>query len=256
MRILTCLKQVREPQSPLEIGQGCPSWPGAPLFKMAAYDEMALEEALCLKDGLPGSEVWAASAGGESACAVLRRALGMGADQAALLLDPEEPAPRPLALASALAVWARPHDFDLILCGVISEDLMQGAVGPLLAGLLDLPCLTAVVEVELDPARRLARAWREMEGGRRQRLELPLPALLTIQASRKPPRYPTLSALLRAKQAAIPSLAAASLASPPPREQGLGLELPPARRTGRMLSGGVQEQARELAGILRGRALL
>lgn len=256
MRILTCLKQVRHPESVFELDGGRALWPGPGLFKMSACDEFALEEALCLKDALAGIEVWALCLGPASAEAVLRRALGMGADRAALLLAGDDPPPRPGQVAAALAAWARERAFDLVLAGVMSEDAMQGQVGPMLAGLLGLPCVTSAVSVGLEGPAGPARVTREMEGGRRQTLELALPAMLTVLSSPRQPRYPTLSSLLRAKKAPIETLAAPGLAATPARERTLGLALPRRVRAGLTLEGDTAAKAASLCSILRERALL
>ncbi len=255
MRILTCLKQVRHPESLFSLEEGRALWPEPGLFKMSACDEFALEEGLSLKDALAGSEVWAVSLGPARAEAVLRRALGMGADQAALLLGEDEPPLRPARVAAALAEWARPKAFDLVLTGVMSEDAMQGTVGPMLAELLGLACATSVVEIAPAPEGGL-RVLREMEGGRRQALKINLPALLTVQSSARAPRYPTLSALLKAKKATIASHAPELNAGAGDRERLLGLAWPGRTRAGLTLEGDTAAKADRLYAILRERALL
>lgn len=255
-RLAICLKQVRSSETPLQLREGRAIWSGNDLFNMSNADEFALEEALCLKDAEPGVEVTAISLGPMRTQDVLRRALGMGADRAVHLLSGDEPPPRPGQVAAALAALAGPLAFDLILTGVMSEDAMHGLVGPMLAEMLDLPCATAVVALDLDLDARLVRVEREMEGGRRQALELPLPALLTIQSSRRAPRYPTLSNLLRAKKAVLPCMDVADLGMPPAREQTLALRLPVRQRAGLLLEGSTLEKAVRLHAILTEKALL
>ena len=255
MRILVCLKQVRDPQSRLEISQGRPSWPGPPRRKMSAWDEAALELALRHKDAAPQTEVLAVSVGPEPAADVLRRALGMGADQAMHLLAPEEPPARPAALAGWIAAWARDISPDLVLTGVMSEDAMQGQVGPFLARALGLPLITSVREFRADPQKNTVIAEREMEGGRCQVLEADLPALLTVQSSAHQPRYPTLSKLLKAKQASIPARDTAQMARKPDRERAGAWSLPGRRRAGLTLQGTTRQKAAQLWRILRERGL-
>ncbi|MFH2127312.1 MAG: electron transfer flavoprotein beta subunit/FixA family protein, partial [Pseudomonadota bacterium] len=127
MRVLVCLKQVWEPESLFDL-QEAELRPRLPLRrKISSYDELALEEALRLKDSLPETRVTALSVGPATAVDALRRALGMGADQAVHILAPEQPS-RPASLAAWIAAWAAEQGFDLILAGVMSEDAMQGAV--------------------------------------------------------------------------------------------------------------------------------
>lgn len=256
MRVLVCLKQVSEPESQFELDGPRLRLRGPARYKLGAFDEYALETALRLKDAQPGLEVWAVTVGPARAAAVLQRARGMGADQAWHLLAGEEPAPRPGEVATWLAAWAAPLGFDLILTGVMSEDAMQGLVGPMLAEMLGLPWATAAVSLELSPGGGEVVVEREMEGNQRQSLELPLPALVSVQSSPQQPRYPSLSNLLRAKQTPPPSLDAASLAAPEPREELTGLAMPRRSRAGLALTGNRAEQAARLVAILRERALL
>jgi electron transfer flavoprotein beta subunit len=258
MRILTCVKQVREPQSLLGLlglEGGAALWAEPARHKISACDEFALEEALRLADAHPGTEVCCLTVGPAGAEDVLRRALGMGATEAMHLLTPAGADPRPAQVAGAIAGWGRGQGFDLVLTGAMSEDAMQGAVGPMLAELLDLPCATAVTRLEVDPAGRGLRAWRDMEGGLRQELALPLPALLTIQTSANQPRYPSLSNLLRAKKADLPTLAL-ELLDAPGQARRRGLEAPQRRRAGVVLEGSTVDKATALLGMLRERGLL
>lgn len=256
MRVLVCLKQVSEPESLFDLMGPRLALRGPARFKLSSYDEHALEQALRLKDARPGLEVWAVSVGPARAAAVLQRARGMGADRAWHLTAPDEPPPRPAMLAAWLAAWAAPLGFDLVLTGVMSEDAMQGLVGPMLAARLDVPWTTAAVGLGLAPDGGAVRVEREMEGNQRQRLELPLPALVSVQSSPVQPRYPSLSNLLRAKQTPVPSLAASDLAAPAAGEEVAGLAWPRRSRAGIVLGGSRAEQAARLADMLRERALL
>ncbi|MFH1058213.1 MAG: electron transfer flavoprotein subunit beta/FixA family protein [Pseudomonadota bacterium] len=256
MRVLVCLKQVCEPQSQFDLDGAGLRLRGPARYKLAAYDEYALELGLRLRDAQPGLAVWAVTVGPARAAAVLQRARGMGADRAWRLLAPEEPAPRPGLLAAWLAAWAKAQGFDLILTGVMSEDAQQGLVGPMLAARLDIPWATGAVGLTLATGGGAVKVEREMEGNQRQSLELPLPALVSVQSSPQQPRYPSLSNLLKAKQEPATSLDVADLAAPAATEQITGLGLPRRRRAGLVLTGSRTEQAARLAGILRERALL
>lgn len=256
MRVLVCLKQVSEPESLFDLDGPRLALRRPERHKLGAYDEYALEMALRMKDAHPGLEVWAVSLGPARAATVLERARGMGADQAWHLVADDDPPPRPAMVAAWLAAWAGPRGFELILTGVMSEDAMQGLVGPLLAARLDLPWATAAVNLALAPGGGAVLVEREMEGNQRQRLELPLPALVSVQSSPQQPRYPSLSRLLKAKQSPAPSLAAAELAAPMATEAVVGLELPQRSRAGLVLTGSRAQQAAQLVAMLRERALL
>ncbi|MCB2227591.1 MAG: electron transfer flavoprotein subunit beta/FixA family protein [Desulfarculaceae bacterium] len=254
MRVLCLLKQVCEPESLFDLQEGRPVLRPPARWKMSSYDEYALEAALALKDARPDTEVTALSLGPARCEAVLERALGMGADRAVRLDDLDETIARPLAVASAVAAWAEGQGFDLILAGVMSDDAMQGAVGPMLAELLGLPLATGAVELALAEDAKSLTAQREMEGGRRQEVTLPLPALATINSGPARPRYPTLSKLLKAKETA--PLVIDPTAPAPPLEAVREYRLPVKTRAGLMLSGDIQAKASRLLDLLRERALL
>jgi electron transfer flavoprotein beta subunit len=256
VRILVCLKQVDEPEALVldQHGQLAPDSPAR--RKLAEWDARALEEALILKDALPEVEVWAVTVGPTEADAVLQRALGMGADQAAHIVATDDPPPRPSAIAAWLAEFARERGFDLILCGVMSEDAMQGLVGPMLAEVLGLACTTGAVGLAVSQDQASLRVEREMEGGRRQAVTLPLPALVTVGSSPRQPRYPSLSHLLRAKKTPRLRIETQSLAPTPIREERLGLFPPQRQRTGLRLAGDAAEKAAQLRAILQERSLL
>lgn len=158
-------------------------------------------------------------------------------------------------MASWLAAWASPRGYDLILTGAMSQDAMQGQVGPLLAGMLGLNWATLAVDMRLAAPGRLY-VEREGEAGRRQCLELDLPALVSVQASPRRPRYPSLSNPLKAKASPPETINTAELPAPVLRQELLGLAQPQRRRAGRLLTGSLEEQAQELCAILAGQGLI
>jgi electron transfer flavoprotein beta subunit len=256
MRLLVCLKQVPEPESLFDLEQGRVIWRRPFRTRMGSLDEFALETGLRIKDAFPNTTIQAVTLGPISSSGILHRALGMGADQAFHIVTEDEQDLRPLAVASALADWAREGAFDLILCGAMSEDAMQGAVGPMLARLLDIPWATAVSSLETSQDASSIEVTREVEGGNRQILELPLPCLVTIQSSPFQPRYPALSKLLEAKKADIPAYVLDARSLPAEPEHIVRLEVPNRSRAGVFLEGSTIEKAVQLMAILRQRALL
>lgn len=258
MNILVCLKQVSDPETAFALQASPPvlRLPPGTRYQMNGFDEYALEEALLIKEAVAGCALDALTVGPVRAAAVLQRAGGMGADRGIHILTSEEPEPDALGLATWIAAWAREQDYGLILCGVMSQDAMQGLVGPMLAELLGWPLATSVVQAQVRPGQQAVYAEREVEGGWRDCLELPLPALLTIQSGINRPRYPTLSNLLRAKQTRPHTIAAASLSRAPQGLELVGLAPPVRSRAGCRLEGSTQDKARQLAAMLRERALL
>lgn len=254
MHIVVCVKQVLAPESelaPSPAGDRIAAV-GAAEYRLNRYDAGALETALRIRESVGETTVEAITVGPPAAGEGLRRAMGMGADRATHILTDEflwDPAATAKVLAAALAD-AGP---DLILAGAMSEDLMQGIVGPALAAHLDLPCATAVVALETAPDRRRVTVTEEMEHGEHRVVALDLPALVTVQTGIHPPRYPSLSGLLRARRHPVREIAAVGTVG---TLRVTGLAPPVRTRQGRVLEGDAAEKARLLAAILQQRGFL
>ena len=258
MHILVCVKQVPEIEQ-LTIhaeADGTVVLGAASELRMNRFDEFAVEAAVGLKETLPGVRIDAVSVGPEAALAVIKRAIGMGADQGALLDSSDRSDPGPAEVARRIARFAGQRQYDLIFTGAWSEDGMNGQVGPMTAALLDLPCATQVMALELDADQRHVAVEREVEGGCRERLQLCLPALLALQSGINRPRYPSLSNLLRANRqplAIVPDDAEAGNGDPVSCQ---GLMRPPRSRAGRPLEGTLEEKAAAFWALLKERGLI
>jgi electron transfer flavoprotein beta subunit len=264
VQILVCVKQVRDPDSPIRIDAAGRAVASAPenMFRMNRFDEFALEEALRLREKFPGTRIDALSAGPLRAARTVRRALETGADRGIHLLVNDDSDRMPFEVASLIGAYARDGQYDLILTGVMAEDDMQAQVGPMLAEILGLPWATAVMAIGcLHPSGWL-QVERELEGGRREVCELMLPALLTVQSGINRPRYPALSHVLRSRSQTILTLPVSQLreatAVPPPlpRERIVRLQQPVPMQTGLILPGDPGKKAKRLLQILQERALL
>ena len=259
MRILVCIKRIPDLES-MTFSDTPPRSPanftceGAP-WRMNRYDEYAIEAALRLRETHGASGIDALTVGDEDASEVLRRAIGMGVDHGVHIQQTREMFPSPFTIGELIAAYAREKAYDLILCGVMSEDLMQGGMGPVIAGLLKWPCLTAIHAVSVKEEGRVLRCEREVEGGRQQVLDVRLPALLTIQSGIHTPRYPALSKLLRANQYPLEVLPAASLTTPPDRQRVCAITPPERVRAGIMMEGTAESKARQLAKLLHAKGL-
>lgn len=281
VRILVCVKQVPDAEAPIRIADdGRSLVVGAGDWRMNRFDEFAVEEALQIRESVPGSVVEAVSVGPARAVAVLRRALAMGADEALHILREEEEDPLPGDVAAWIAAAVRDRGCDLILTGVMSEDAMHAQTGPILAELLGIPCATAVIAVRLRPEAdglpvqsgvgtglrndaertraeaRVIRVERELEGGLREALELPLPALITVQSGINRPRYPALSHVLRARSQPLLTVPVGALPAPPRRERVVCLAWMEPSGKALFLTGTPVEKAERLAALFRGKALL
>lgn len=170
---------------------------------MNRYDAHALEMALAIRDTYLSVRVDAISAGPDRVRSAIRRAMAMGADRGIHLAMEADGRSAPQAVAQAIAQYAGEKHYDLILTGAISEDLMQGITGPMIAAALDRPCAAAANEIGLDLGNRSLIVTCEMENGMAERIQLSLPALVTVQTGGDKPRYPSLSNTLRSRRQAI-----------------------------------------------------
>jgi electron transfer flavoprotein beta subunit len=137
--------------------------------------------------------------------------------------------------------------YDLILCGSMSEDAMNGQVGPMAAALMDLPYATQVIGMELARDLTHVTIEREIEGGAREMVRLPLPSLLSLQSGINRPRYPSLSNLLRANQKVFETIPTDTLTSVTTGIDCLGFVLPGRARPAQLLTGSAKEKAEQTA---------
>ena len=209
MKILVAIKQVPERDAALHIAPDSRSLNDADVqWTMNEPDAYALEEALRLRDAAGSGEVVVLSAGPDRVASTLRDALAKGADRA-LHITAEDLASRDtLGVARLLADAIRADAPDLILTGLQSDDLGFGQTGVVLAELLGIPHVTLVLHIDVVDAG--LRVKRELEDGWYQHIDLPLPALVTIQSGGNQLRYATLMGIKRAKSKETRTLSAAT----------------------------------------------
>jgi electron transfer flavoprotein beta subunit len=197
VKIIVCLKQVPAKDSLLRVDEAGGWVREAELsYEINEPDAFALEEGLRLKEK-HGGEVIVACAGPARAASALREAMAKGADRGILVEDEAFTRSDSLSTARALAAALRGDSFDLILTGLQSDDLGYGQTGVALAHLLGLPHATIIMQVEAQEGQ--IRVKRELEAGWFQHVEMPLPALLTIQSGINKIRYATLMGIKKAK---------------------------------------------------------
>ncbi len=250
MKIGVCIKQVPARDAPLVLREDAAWIREAEIsYEMNDPDSYALEEALRLKEA-HGGEVVVFSLGPERATQTIKEALAKGADRAVHILDPEFYRLDPLATARALAAAVRTESPDLVLTGLQSDDHGFGQTGVLLAGLLGLPHATLIVQIDVQDGR--LRLKRELEAGWFQWLELPLPAVLTIQSGINRPRYATLKGIMAARKKEIRTIPRAELGVPDTLTQKTErLYVPQKTKQTQFLTGTPEEIARELLRRLR-----
>jgi len=209
MKIIVAIKQVPSRDSQLRIAASGKWIDGADLtYEINEPDAYALEAALQLKEK-HGGEVVALCAGLSGAAQTIREALAKGADRAIHIEQSEAADFDPLATARLLAAGLKPEAPDLILTGLQSDDLGYGQTGVILAELLALPHATIIMQVEKQNGS--IRVKRELEDGWFQHVEMPLPALLTIQSGINKLRYATLMGIKKAKTKEVKRLTPADL---------------------------------------------
>ena len=230
MKIAVCIKRVPVMETKFAIAADGVRVDEAGLkYDVNDFDLWAIEAALQLKEknGNVG-EVVAISLGPDAAQEQIRKALAMGADRGVLLQANAIPADG-LAVARALAAELKEGGYDLVLFGRIAIDSMNQMTGPMVAELLDLPCVTNVFRLEITG--QAGRAERALEGAS-EVVEFPLPAVLTIDDGLNKERLPSLKGIMAAKKKPLdvrPAQLGDAMVSV------TKMALPPERAAGRIL---------------------
>jgi len=248
MKILVAIKQVPERDAQISITAGERWIDESDLnYTINEPDAYALEEALQLKDK-NGGEVVVLCAGPERVTSTLREALAKGADRA-IHIEADDLGHRDtLGLAQVLAEAIKDESPDLILTGLQSDDLGLGQTGVVLAEILGMPHATIIMQVEVTGAGLKVK--RELEEGWFQHVEMPFPALLTIQSGGNKLRYATLMGIKKAKTKEMKTVQAAA----PAAGQTITLErvyLPEKQKKTEMLTGTPAEVAAKLVEKLK-----
>ena len=211
MKILVCMKQVPQKDAPLKLNEGG-TWIREDVsYEVNEPDAYALEEALRQKEK-HGGEVVVITSGPARAQQVVREALAKGADRAIHLEGDQFVTLDPFNTAKAFAAAVKDEDFDLIFTGLQSDDYGFAQTGVILAELLGWPHATIIMQIEkkdgstgspsgagVAPGGASIRVKRELESGFFQFVDMPLPAVLTIQSGINKLRYATLIGIKQAK---------------------------------------------------------
>jgi electron transfer flavoprotein beta subunit len=250
MKILVSIKQVPSRDSQLRIDASGRWIQENDLgFEINEPDAYALEEALRLKEKHSG-EVVALCAGLARASQTIREALAKGADRAIHIEEENLTAFDTLGVARLLAKAAEAEHPDLILTGLQSDDLGYGQTGVVMAEILGLPHGTIIMAVEKTDAG--IRVKRELEDGWFQNVEMPLPAVLTIQSGINKLRYATLMGIKKAKTKEVKRLTAAELGvTATPTASIERVYLPQRTKQTQLIEGSAREAAAKLVEKLR-----
>ena len=250
MKIVVAIKQVPARDSLLRVDSGG-KWvqEGDLSWEINEPDAYALEAALQLKEK-NGGEVVALCAGPARASQTIREALAKGADRAIHIEDDNVDKLDTLGIARVLAKAVESERPDLVLTGLQSDDLGYGQTGVVVAELLGWVSSTIIMEVE--PRDGGIRVKRELENGWFQHIQMPLPAVLTIQSGISKLRYATLMGIKKAKTKEIKKLTPAELgAAAEPVVSVARVYMPQKSKQTQMLEGGAKEVAAKLVEKLR-----
>jgi len=201
-------------------------------FVINPYEEYALEQGVQLKEKY-GGEVSVLTLGPERSTNVILKALALGADKAIHLKSENFP-DDPSAVARAIAAELKTVEFDVVLFGKKGVDDDNQQVGPMVAELLGIPCVTQIVKLDITAGKAVAH--REVEGGVIV-VETSLPSAFTAEKDLTVPRYASLRELVAASKK--PMLVKAPQQFPGVLET-VSVQYPPPRPPGRVLGKGVE----------------
>lgn len=246
MKILVPVKRVIDPYAKVRLlADGSAIDTTGVKFEINPFDEIAVEEAVRLRERLGSVEIVVVSIGVAEAEEQLRKALAMGADRAILIetsvsLDPT-------GVAKEIAALVQEEAPDLILMGKQATDEDSNQVGQVLAALLDWPQATFAAKIEVSEGSVLVT--RETDTGE-EVVRLSLPAVVTADLRLNEPRYIALPGIIKARSK--PLVRRSPAAPSDPRVKTLVLETPPQRAAGRRV-GSVDELVEALTaqGVVR-----
>lgn len=223
------------------------------------YDEYAVEEALRIKEKHGGS-IMVVSMGPDRAADIIRNSLAMGADEAIHLKDAAFDSSDAYSTAFILNKAANLSGYDIILAGKQAVDDGWGQVGAALAEILNIPSVSSILKLEISEDKKNTTATREVDEGL-ETVEVPLPALFTVQQGINKPRYASLPGIMKAKKKEIKILDAGALGISPneigrdaSRIELRKLSCPPERKKGKVLQGDYKTATYELVNLLRNEA--
>ena len=210
-------------------------------MSMNPFDEIAVEEAVRLKEKGVGTEIIAVSMGVPQSAETIRTALAMGADRGILVETDQEL--QPLAVAKLLRAIVEREQPQLVIMGKQAIDDDMNATGQMLAALLGWPQGTFASKVVIEGDT--ATVTREVDGGL-ETVALKLPAIVTTDLRLNEPRYASLPNIMKARKKPIANFKPADLGvDPAPRLRVVKVSEPPKRQTGKKV-GSVAELVQKL----------
>jgi electron transfer flavoprotein beta subunit len=250
MQIYVCVKHVPDTAAKITVVGGT-GFAETCKFIVNPYDEYGVEEAVQQVQKAGSGEVIVVTVGKESALVTMRAALAQGADRGILVKTDSlflDSALTSLALQKAIEQDGSP---DLIFCGRQSIDSEGMQTSYRLARTFGMPVISDVVSLSLNDG--VATVEREIGGGSREVVEMPLPAVIGATRGLNEPRYPKLPDILKAKKKEVKQINIAELGLDlsSPQTEIVNLEAVPERGQARMMEGSTREMVEELVRILK-----
>ncbi len=248
MKILVCIKQVPDMESKFTLQE---RWYDTHdlAWRLNEYDEYAIEQAVAVKEQLGDSDLTVLSIGPARVKEAMKKALAMGCDRGLHIEDNEVEQRDPQQIAALIAAHARDNHYDLIFCGMQSQDRASAQVGVITAEKLGFPCVTTIVDFHLQDGSITVK--RELEGGLKARVSLSPPALFTCQLGLNTPRYPTLPNIMKAKKKEMITVPAAEISQEAAVQETMDIYFPEKKGGGLILEGDAGELADRLLRILK-----
>jgi electron transfer flavoprotein beta subunit len=250
MKILVCIKQVPDMESKFKV-DAAGSWYEKTdlVWRMNEYDAFAVEQAVRLKEQVRDADITVLSIGSEQVKETIKKALAMGCDRGAHIIDEDASGRSPYQIAGIIAEFARDKGFDVIFTGMQSRDRGSGQVGILVAEMLGIPGISTVVDFTWEDGTICAK--RELEGGTKARVKARSPALVTCQLGLNSPRYPTLPNIMKAKKKELLSTPVSGFLKADALQETVKLYFPEKKGGGRVLEGEVGQLVDQLIKILK-----
>lgn len=244
MKILVTVKRVPDPNASIKVrpdGSGIVT--DNLKYVVNPFDEIAIEEALRIREKVSGTEVVLVSIGGKVATEQLRTGLAMGADRAILVVT--EADVEPIAVARVLKKITETETPQIVLMGKQAIDDDSNAVGQMLAELLGWPQATFASKLALADDQKSAVVTREVDGGLEE-IQVQMPAVITADLRLNEPRYASLPGIMKARKKELKEIPIADLGvDVAPRLRIVKLSPPPKRQAGKRV-----ESVQELVNLL------
>jgi electron transfer flavoprotein beta subunit len=250
VKILVPIKRVPDPQTTINVkGDGSGIVTDNVKFVINPFCEIAVEEALRIKENQGGAEVVLVSIGQKVSQEQLRTGLAMGADRAILVLGDD--AVEPALAAAVLKKVVEQEQPDMVLLGKQAIDDDSNQTGQLLAAALDWPQATFASKVVFSDDKKEITVTREVDGGL-ETVAFALPGVVTTDLRLNEPRYASLPGIMKARKKELKEIPLAELGvAATPRVKTVKIEPPPKRQGGRKV-----ESVQELVQLLHTEAKL